>query len=680
MPAPAELIWLAAAVAVPCALNPWGGSAFELPKALLVRALGLLAVLALLAYVVGRDGPASDLLRSRVALMLLPAAAWALALILATALSVDPRSSLWGSYERQQGLLTRLAYVALFLLVALRLRTRRQAGRLVGALVWGSAPVVAYGLLQALGTDPLGWQTTGASPVLSTLGRSNFLGSYLVLVIPLTLGRLLTLRHRPRRTATIPSAVLLAAQLACLLLTGARAAIIGLGAALAVFGLAWAATKRNVGCSRRRARSPRPRRQLPQPTTNPWALFRRPNVRLAVATLALTAAVVAFVATLTWSTGPLADLPGLGRWAALARTDGGSVAARLTIWRATLGFIGDRPWFGHGPETMRTAFARVFPPQLVYYQGRSAAVDRAHNLWLDTGMTTGLVGLVAFAALLVGSAAVAWRGLTSGSETEDDGARMIWIALAAAVVGHLVDLQASFDLTATATVFWLILGLGAALGLRRASAKDQTAATAGPRPGRLTRYLATAAAATIAIGLLCLPPLLADVAAYCAAQPERPLASRVADGERAVRRWPLEPAYRLQVARLYQEAGDLKRAEAELAEAQRLSPRDARIWAAQGDLYAAWGAVNPARYEQAETAYRRALELAPHTASHHAALGLVLARQERPEDGAAALETAVKLDATEPAAYDQLARLYRVMGSQPEEAWARAQAARWSGE
>ena len=111
--------------------------------------------------------------------------------ILATVLSVNPRTSLWGSYERRQGLLTLGAYVALFLLTATGLRTRAQAERLLTAIVWGSAPVIVYALLQAAAVDPLMWRTDAASPVLSTIGRANFLGSYLVLALPLTAGRAL---------------------------------------------------------------------------------------------------------------------------------------------------------------------------------------------------------------------------------------------------------------------------------------------------------------------------------------------------------------------------------------------------------------------------------------------------------------------------------------------------------
>ena len=79
-------------------------------------------------------------------------------------------------------------------------------------------------------------------------------------------------------------------------------------------------------------------------------------------------------------------------------------------------------------------------------------------------------------------------------------------------------------------------------------------------------------------------------------------------------------------------------------------------------------------------AYRRALELAPNVATYHTALGLVLARQGRLQDGLAELERAVALDATDGTAYRHLADLYQALGRESESARARKEAKRWSGE
>lgn len=633
--------WLVAAIAVPLVFNPFGDSAFELPKTAILRALALLMGLAALLQAIeawgerGRSAP-----RWPATPLVWPALAFGITLALATLFSVNPRVSLWGSYERQQGLLTLGAYLVLFLLTATGLRTRVHVERLWIALVWGSLPVVVYGLLQAVGLDPLDWHTDAASLVLSTTGRANFLGSYLVLLVPLTAGRALV---APRRWLYLP---LLVGQVVCLALTQARGGWVGLGVAALVFGLAWATATQER--------------------------------RFALAALVMAILAIGLVATLNWPDGPLASvarLPGLERLGTLTRTDAGSTAARLATWRATLPLITTRPWLGYGPETMRPVFARVFPPQLVYYQGRHVTVDRAHNLWLDLGMSAGLLGVLALGALLVGFGRLAWRGLRPSS---DRWSQVAWAALAAAIAGHLADLQFGFDLTASATVFWLTLALSAALGRGLSpSAQERSTST---RLALLPLYAAPTLAVLALAGLLCVRPLLADVAYWTSQQETQPLEERLAAGRHAVRLWPLEPNYRLGLAWVLLQRGNFAAAEAEVAAADRLSPDDPRVWAARGELHTQWGQVNPERYVQAETAYQRAVELAPNVARYHAALGLVLAAQGWMEPGVVELERAVALDATDAIAYRHLADLYLALGREAEADWALGEAARWSHE
>ncbi len=634
-----EAGWLTAAVAVPLAFNPLGSSGFELPKAALLQALVLLMGLAALVQFIDAWGePGGSPLQWPDTPLIWPTLAFGLALVLAAVHSVNPHLSLWGSHERQQGLLSIGAYLALFLLTATRLRTRAQAERLWNALVWGSAPVVAYGLVQAAGLDPLDWQTDAASTVLSTMGRANFLGSYLTLVVPLTLGRVLVARRR------WPYAPLVAGQLLVLACTQARGAWVGLGTAALLFGLSWAVANRDR--------------------------------RLALAVLAVGVLAVGLVGVLNWPDSPLASLaqlPGLDRLGTLAVTDAGSTAARLTTWEATLPLIMARPWLGYGPETMRPVFAAVFPPQLVYYQGRNVTVDRAHNLWLDLGMSAGLPGVATYGVLLLGFASLAWRGLRTSA---DRWSRVAWAALVAAVGGHVADLQFGFDLTASATVFWLMLAFGAALGrgLSPVAATKQAAS----RPATLLLYAAPGLAVLVLIGLICLRPLMGDVAYWESQQETSPLEQRLSTGRQAVELWPLESEYRLGLAWVLVQSGQFSSAEAQMAVADRLSPDDPEVWAARGELYAIWGDLDSARYSQAEAACRQAVELAPNVATYHTALGLVLARQGRLEEGTVALERAVDLDATDGIAYGHLAGLYLALGRETDAAWAQRQAERWS--
>ena len=156
-------------------------------------------------------------------------------LVLSTCLSSNPLQSAQGSYERMQGAITQLCYLALYLLIVDRLTTPAQLARLFRAIALGSVPVVIYGLLQALGLDPVAWQAEG-SPVIGTLGRSNFVGAYLVLVVPVTCACIVQAGAGPARGPARRAAyiALMVSQGICLGVAMSRAAWLGAAAAGAV--------------------------------------------------------------------------------------------------------------------------------------------------------------------------------------------------------------------------------------------------------------------------------------------------------------------------------------------------------------------------------------------------------------------------------------------------------------
>lgn len=629
-----DLLGLLLVGSLPLVFNPWGYSAFELPKAVLLRAsVILLGWVTILPYLeqstpITRLNPPSPV--SRAVLV------FACLAIAATLLSPDPRTSLWGSLERQQGLVTVLSYLGLYWLTTHQLRTQRRVRILWTALVWGSLPVVAYGLAQAVGFRPLGWETDAASPVLSTFGRANFLGSYLVLVAPLTAALVFT---SPRRTPTL---LLFAAQLICLVLTLARGAWLGLFAALIIALLAWSYITRYRG--------------------------------VAVAALALIflmAGSVVLLFHLPHFDNLPVQHPVVERLTSLARTDEGSVAARLTIWRATLPLIAERPWFGYGFDTMGPRFLRIFPPSLVYYQGRDVLVDRAHNLSLDLGMSVGAVGALAFAVLLVCAFLQIGAGLRASRDRAD---RLLWVALAAALGGHLVNLQVSFSLTATNTIFWLLLAMVAARSRALEASEGEHTSAASPLffVPRLI-YLPPTLLLLALLAQISVRPLLADVAFWRSRHGTGRLESRIQAGQRALRLWPVEPVYRLKLAELYAQAGECEAAQALVLVAKRSTPEDPQLWAARAAIYERCAAPT-----QAEAAWVEAIRLAPTVAGYHRQLGLVLAKRRKLEESAERLRRAVELDATDATAYRALAEIYQGLGEEGAAEEARQQAAYWA--
>jgi tetratricopeptide (TPR) repeat protein/O-antigen ligase len=596
-----EAGWLAVAAGLPLFTAPWGQNPFELPKAVLLWAVAAVMGAVWLTRC-KTEAERFDTRRTTGAL----AIAFAIVLILSTLFSVNPLQSAQGSYDRMQGALTVLCNLALFLMVADRLRTPAQVERLLAAIAWGSAPVVIYGLLQALKLDPLRWQVE-SSPVISTLGRSNFVGAYLALALPITLACAWQARDQTRRIIYIG---LTAAQLACLAATTSRAAWLG---ALAAGGVLLLAIAWNRGHHR-------------------------------LATLAACIGLAGFLGgliALTFATGLT-----------------GSVGARAAIWRATWSLVAARPILGYGPETFRQVFTAVFPPELVYLQGRAVIVDRAHNLILDTLTSTGGVGLLAYAAL-IGTTLV--TGVRALIESQDRRTRVVLTVGLAAIAGHLVETQLSFPVTTTATLFWITLGALAGRWTQSpSSAIDVQDKHRAPWPRQLlaVSLLAAVLPASIAI-------LAADANAGQARHTRTvaELQRSIAAMERAVTLWPTQPAYHehlswlhLQLAqRDYNSHAEFRSAEAALDAARRLSPDHYRIWAGLGELYTEWGkAGDPNRFAQAELAFKRATTLFPGSAMLHTGWGLSYMTQNRIAEATAQFHQAAHLDHTDAWAFWRL--------------------------
>jgi tetratricopeptide (TPR) repeat protein/O-antigen ligase len=543
-----EAGWLLAAALVPVFFDIHSGRPFEPDKTALLRLLAALVASAGLArFLEGRfaGAPAREPWRWRETPLPLAAALYVGAALLSTLLSVAPRLSVWGSYTRLDGLVTLLAHVTIFAAVASRLRTRAQWDRLVDVIVAASLPVCAYGIAQASGLETLSWTRTYQEwRISTTLGNPIFAGSYLVLVLPLTVGALLSFwsrRDAPGRAARLAVyAIAAAAQAAALVLTGSRGPWLAAAVAAGALALLLAAMQ-----------------------------GRR---RLAGAALGAGALGLAFVALLNVPGGPLErvrNTPALGRLAHLfSGRDQANPGdrARVLVWQGALRLARMRPVAGFGPETMQDVFGAVYDPAFEQAERRNPDIsvegvsvfstripDRSHNETLDSLVTGGVLGLAAFLALaaaaqvtglralgLLGdrregrrlavlcaggallavaaarlgfswayvgvalplglaagwAAFVLWRTLRGGPVGTTP-ATLTLAGITAALLGHFVEIQFGPAVVTSRLYFWILAGLLAAAARGPDEAPDAPAdGLAGARAG----LLAAALGVTVAFG------------------------------------------------------------------------------------------------------------------------------------------------------------------------------------
>jgi hypothetical protein len=175
-----------------------------------------------------------------------------------------------------------------------------------------------------------------------------------------------------------------------------------------------------------------------------------------------------------------------------------TVSGRLELWRATWAMILDHPWLGVGPSGFADSIPRYLPQAWFAEQPPGSVIDSPHCLPLQV-LAAGGVPLAVLAAVFLALAARAgWRAVRSG------GAQPFHLGCAAALVGYLAGLIASFPTAATAVPAALMLGALIAIPDRT---KANTVASAGGNRSRAVRaaglVLGGVALATAAAVLTC---------------------------------------------------------------------------------------------------------------------------------------------------------------------------------
>ena len=138
--------------------------------------------------------------------------------------SIHPLRSFEGSYVRQGNVYLYIHYFIFLFILILNLKNNRQIRRILYAILFSAFFVCLYGIIQYLDLDFLRWAKPAARTgrIFSSIGQPNFLGHWLIMIIPLTLYSIFYLARDLYLRIFIFS--LLLSQLLCLYLTYSRSA------------------------------------------------------------------------------------------------------------------------------------------------------------------------------------------------------------------------------------------------------------------------------------------------------------------------------------------------------------------------------------------------------------------------------------------------------------------------
>ncbi len=482
-----ELGWLFAILSVPTFFNLRDARIFEPDKIVLLRDIVIIMVIAFLVKIVyvlpyylmrwsGSQGteqsgsPTGDLkawLQRRPTVV--AALVFAVVYLLATFRSLLPYTSFWGSYDRMEGTYTYLTYITLFLLMVGHLKSWEQFERVVTAVILSSIPCAAYSWVQRFNLDPLVWGGSGPTAAMrtpSSLGNPIFEAAFLLMTVPFTLHRLVPGGVRWWRAVRSRSEVLsarfyagmagysaaLLLQVGAIIFSGSRGPGLGFLAALVVFGLALA-VRRHVK----------------------WLLrVVAAGALVLVATFGVTNTV------LKASSTPQA---GFSRFLYLLPSESGTSEVRSLLWNSAPSLVKAHPVLGCGPEVLIFCWYPYFPSGLRAIELANAAPDRSHNEDIDVVLTTGLLGALAYLALIASIIYTQIRLLLRASDLRS---MTFAAALLAMLIGHIVEAFVGIAFSATLLLIWCLAALSTVL-----ASGEEIGAPASYRPS-LAESLAAA--------------------------------------------------------------------------------------------------------------------------------------------------------------------------------------------
>ncbi len=340
---------------------------------------------------------------------------------------VDSHASWFGSLHQGTGLIYLLFFMLWAMLLSVLIRRSGAFLERFLAVTYGTGVLVAF----------LSWFDGGNS----TLGNSSFLGAYLLFIVCIGAGLLLTAGNRWGKRAVIAGLLITLFSPVFFnqaLFTGGVSLASALKSPLLFAGQANGALLGVVVAF-----------------LMATGLFATRSRRL-WAQIAGGALCVALLVSLVIM-GKLLRTPDTTLNRAFIEQ---KTATRFVYWDIAAASLHERPLLGYGWGNYGRAFQTYFDP-IIYTRGYVAepSVPEPHNVVWGIASTAGILGLIAYFALIGGAVIALYRA--AGKAT--DRRRRVWgVVLAGALVGYFVQNLFIFDTPTSYLLFFTVVGIGLA--------------------------------------------------------------------------------------------------------------------------------------------------------------------------------------------------------------------------
>ncbi|MFH1561073.1 MAG: O-antigen ligase family protein [Patescibacteria group bacterium] len=284
--------------------------------------------------------------------------------VLATVVSIDQHTSIFGYYSRfNGGLLSTICYLVLYWAAVSNL-DKGQLKTIVKTILASSLLVAGYGIAEHFGIDKHLWVQDVQNRVFSTLGQPNWLAAYLDVLILLFLTKSYFGKSNEKKIYLLLSGVFTL----CLFYTKSRSGWIGLAIPLFLPIL--------------------------------WLLKTKfPKFVVGGFGLILLLGLILSPKTLRWFQSQYQAQPTVVNGQTLLITP--STDIRKIVWKGARDLWKQWPIFGTGVETFAYSYYWTRPIEHNLTSEWDFLYNKAHNEYLNLAATTGTVGLVSSLLLII---------------------------------------------------------------------------------------------------------------------------------------------------------------------------------------------------------------------------------------------------------------------------------------
>ncbi|MDD5703581.1 MAG: O-antigen ligase family protein, partial [Dehalococcoidales bacterium] len=350
----------------------------------------------------------------------------------------------------------------------------------------------------------------------------------------------------------------------------------------------------------------------------------------------------------------------------------GTSGNRLYIWKMSLPMISSRPFFGYGLDTYGIVFEKFRPSDWYKKITEQAVPDKAHNGLLQVTVDQGIIGLIAYIALI---AALLIILISSTRKCKNTFERTFLIGVITATIAYLIQLQFSFSVISVAPLFWILAGIGMSTSTTKNNQMDYKFKIDLPRSIPFKTIILIAALLLSLYFLMTI--FLTLMADFYVMRGHNQLASNyymesIDDFDKAISLNNTEVRYYLFLEEAYFTEYKLTRSRTDtekildiLHKTEELNPYQIQIYFSRGNLYREMaGKSNKQLKTKAIKEYKKILEYDPNNADAHFNIAVGCFDIKNYNSAISYWRKTVNLDPKDEQAYIGLGESYKIQGQQ----------------